>query len=40
MPIAALSRWMLPAERGMAQGVTHAGSRLARRIDPGDGGAI
>ena len=29
-PIAtrSLSRWMLPAERGYAQGVTHAGSRL------------
>ena len=30
-PIAtrSLSRWMLPDERGWAQGVTHAGSRLA-----------
>ena len=29
-PIAtrSLSRWMLPTERGFAQGVTHAGSRL------------
>src|ERR1700733_2778418 len=29
-PIAtrSLSRWMLPAERGFAQGITHAGSRL------------
>ena len=32
-PIAtcSLSRWMLPAERGMAQGLTHAGSRLGGR---------
>jgi sugar phosphate permease len=30
----ALSRWMLPAERGMAQGSTHAGSRLAGALTP------
>lgn len=30
----ALSRWMLPAERGMAQGATHAGSRLAGAMTP------
>jgi len=29
-----LSRWMLPAERGMAQGSTHAGSRLAGALTP------
>jgi MFS family permease len=36
-PIAtrSLSRWMLPAERGFAQGVTHAGSRLGAAITPG-----
>jgi sugar phosphate permease len=35
-PIAtrSLSRWMLPAERGFAQGVTHAGSRLAAALTP------
>jgi sugar phosphate permease len=35
-PIAnrALSRWMLPAERGMSQGVTHAGSRLGGALTP------
>jgi sugar phosphate permease len=35
-PIAtrSLSRWMLPAERGFAQGVTHAGSRLGGAITP------
>ena len=35
-PIAtrSLSRWMLPAERGMAQGVTHAGSRLGAALTP------
>jgi MFS transporter, ACS family, glucarate transporter len=35
-PIAtrSLSRWMLPSERGFAQGVTHAGSRLAAGITP------
>jgi sugar phosphate permease len=35
-PIAtrSLSRWMLPAERGFAQGVTHAGSRLAAAATP------
>jgi sugar phosphate permease len=30
----ALSRWMLPAERGFAQGATHAGSRLASAATP------
>jgi len=29
-----LSRWMLPTERGWAQGVTHAGSRLGGAITP------
>ncbi|MEX2260849.1 MAG: MFS transporter [Bryobacteraceae bacterium] len=35
-PIAtrSLSRWILPAERGFAQGVTHAGSRLGAAITP------
>jgi sugar phosphate permease len=35
-PIAtrSLSRWMLPSERGFAQGVTHAGSRLGGAITP------
>jgi len=35
-PIAtrSLSRWMLPAERGFAQGVTHAGSRLGGALTP------
>src|SRR5882724_2448318 len=35
-PIAnrALSRWMLPGERGFAQGATHAGSRLAGALTP------
>jgi len=35
-PIAnrALSRWMLPGERGFAQGATHAGSRLAGAATP------
>lgn len=35
-PIAtrSLSRWMLPSERGMAQGVTHAGSRLGAALTP------
>ncbi len=35
-PIAtrSLSRWMLPAERGFAQGITHAGSRLGAAITP------
>ncbi|MBV9083193.1 MAG: MFS transporter, partial [Acidobacteriaceae bacterium] len=35
-PIAtrALSRWMLPSERGFAQGITHAGSRLGAAITP------
>ena len=30
----ALSRWMLPNERGVAQGTTHAGSRLASTLTP------
>jgi sugar phosphate permease len=30
----ALSRWMLPGERGVAQGTTHAGSRLASATTP------
>jgi MFS family permease len=29
-----LSRWMLPGERGYAQGVTHAGSRLGLAVTP------
>ncbi len=35
-PIAtrSLSRWMLPAERGFAQGATHAGSRLGAALTP------
>jgi MFS family permease len=35
-PIAtrALSRWMLPSERGYAQGLTHAGSRLGAAMTP------
>ncbi len=35
-PIAtrSLSRWMLPAERGYAQGITHAGSRLGAAFTP------
>src|SRR5258708_30543082 len=35
-PIAnpALSRWLLPGERGIAQGATHAGSRLAGALTP------
>lgn len=35
-PIAtrSLSRWMRPTERGFAQGVTHAGSRLGAAIAP------
>ncbi|HEX8302675.1 MFS transporter [Sphingomonas sp.] len=35
-PIAtrSLSRWILPAERGWAQGVTHAGSRAGGAITP------
>lgn len=35
-PIAtrSLSRWILPAERGFAQGVTHAGSRLGAALTP------
>src|SRR3954452_6371053 len=35
-PIAtrSLSRWMLPSERGFAQGITHAGSRLGGAITP------
>jgi sugar phosphate permease len=35
-PIAtrALSRWILPSERGFAQGITHAGSRLGAALTP------
>ncbi len=35
-PIAtsSLSRWMLPAERGIAQGTNHAGSRLGGALTP------
>jgi sugar phosphate permease len=35
-PIAtrSLSRWMLPGERGFAQGITHAGSRLGAAMTP------
>ena len=35
-PIAtrSLSRWMLPSERGYAQGLTHAGSRLGAAVTP------
>jgi MFS transporter, ACS family, glucarate transporter len=35
-PIAtrSLSRWMLPGERGYAQGITHAGSRLGAALTP------
>jgi len=35
-PIAtrSLSRWMLPTERGYAQGITHAGSRLGSALTP------
>jgi sugar phosphate permease len=35
-PIAtrSLSRWMLPAERGYAQGLTHAGARLGGALAP------
>jgi sugar phosphate permease len=35
-PIAtrSLSRWMLPDERGFAQGITHAGSRLGAAMTP------
>src|SRR5437870_4685549 len=35
-PIAtrSLSRWILPAERGFAQGATHAGSRLGGALTP------
>jgi MFS family permease len=29
-----LSRWMLPSERGFAQGLTHAGSRLGGALSP------
>jgi sugar phosphate permease len=29
-----LSRWMLPSERGFAQGVTHAGARLGAALTP------
>jgi MFS transporter, ACS family, glucarate transporter len=35
-PIAtrSLSRWMLPTERGYAQGITHAGSRIGAALTP------
>ncbi len=35
-PIAtrSLSRWMLPSERGFAQGLTHAGSRVGGAVTP------
>ncbi len=35
-PIAtrSLSRWMLPSERGWAQGLTHAGARLGGAVTP------
>lgn len=35
-PIAtrSLSRWILPSERGFAQGITHAGSRLGGALTP------
>lgn len=35
-PIAtrALSRWILPSERGFAQGITHAGSRFGAALTP------
>src|SRR5947209_1794005 len=35
-PIAtrSLSRWMRPSERGFAQGITHAGSRLGAALTP------
>src|SRR5207302_10046247 len=35
-PIAtrSLARWMRPTERGFAQGVTHAGSRLGAAMTP------
>jgi ACS family glucarate transporter-like MFS transporter len=35
-PIAtrSLSRWMLPSERGWAQGITHAGARLGGALTP------
>ena len=29
-----LSRWMLPSERGWAQGITHAGARLGAAVTP------
>lgn len=29
-----LSRWMLPSERGFAQGITHAGARLGGAVTP------
>jgi MFS transporter, ACS family, glucarate transporter len=40
-PIAtrSLSCWMLPTERGFAQGATHAGSRLGGALTPAVGGA-
>jgi MFS transporter, ACS family, glucarate transporter len=35
-----LSRWMLPVERGFAQGATHAGSRLGGAFTPAVAGVI
>src|ERR1700694_1964743 len=37
---ASLSRWMLPSERGFAQGATHAGSRLGGALTPALAGLI
>src|SRR6201996_2751695 len=41
-PIAtrSLSRWLLPGERGFAQGITHAGSRLGSSPTPPLGGLL
>jgi len=41
-PIAtrSLSRWILPSERGFAQGITHAGSRLGAALTPAFVGLI
>jgi sugar phosphate permease len=35
-----LSRWILPVERGFAQGATHAGSRLGGAVTPAIAGLI
>jgi sugar phosphate permease len=35
-----LSRWVLPVERGFAQGATHAGSRLGGALTPAIAGVI